>query len=326
MKKKCIIVLLQVLLVLGMVLPVLAEGELVDRIVAIVNTDVIMLSELEAKLAPIMVKIAESTLSEEEKEKTAYQYREEVLSSMVSSLVARQECERLGVKVLEGEIDSYLERLKQVSNTTDEGLRMQLKSDGISMEMFRDQIRESILFTKLKNTEVDSKIVITDKEIEDFYNEHREDYQGKKSYHLRYIIVPYPENPTDEDKESTEKTIGEIVAMYKSGEPFPSLIEKVADGKIGGSGGDLGFFHVGDFTKEIGDLIVALQPGDVTPPIPVDQGLQVFWLEEVKQGEGRSLEEATQEIQMTLYEQEVQEKYKAWVSELEKSSYVKIIR
>ncbi|MBI9074084.1 MAG: peptidyl-prolyl cis-trans isomerase [Desulfatibacillum sp.] len=326
MKKYYLIAFLSALLALMVASPVLADGELVDRIVAIVNTDVVMLSELETRMIPVMSQIQASTLSEEDKEKLVYQEREEMLRSMVSSLIARQECEKLGVKVLEEEIDAYMERFKQASSLTDEALRNQLKRDGLTMEMLRSQVRDTILFLKLKNTEVDSKIVVTEKEIQDYYKEHEEEYAGQKQYHLRYILLPYPENATQEDKDAVAKTMGEIIAMHKAGEAFPSLIENAASEKVGGSGGDLGLFFVSDLTKDLGDLVVTMAAGDITSPMPVDQGLQIFWLEEIKPGEGRNLEQATEEIQMVLYNNQVQAKYNQWVSELEKSSYVKIIR
>ena len=326
MKKKSLIALLLALLTLFTAVPSFAEGELVDRIVAIINTDVIMLSEVNEKMAPIIAKINASALSDEEKEKTIYEYREDIISSMVSSVLVRQESEKLGVKVMEGEINSYLEHFKQSSHLTDEALRGQLAADGISMELFRNQLRDTILFEKLKTTEVDSKIVVTDKEIQDYYNEHIDQYEGKVSYHLRYILLPYPENATDEQKSSVEKTMGEIVAMYKAGESFPALIEKASGEKIGGTGGDLGFFKAGDLTKDLSEKIKDMKPGDLTAPVTVDQGLQVFWLEETKAGEGRSLEDVRAEIQAILYSEQVKKKYEKWVSELEDKSYVKIIR
>ncbi|SHL39011.1 periplasmic chaperone for outer membrane proteins SurA [Desulfatibacillum alkenivorans DSM 16219] len=326
MKKNCLTALFSTLLTLMTVVPSFAEGELVDRIVAIVNTDVIMLSELNEKMAPIVAKIDAAGLPDEQREKTIYQYREDILSSMVSSLLVEQESEKLGVKVLEGEVNSYLERFKQSSHLTDEALRAQLDADGISMELFRNQIHDTILFQKLKTTEVDSKIVITDKEVQDYYNEHIDQYEGKKSYHLRYILLPYPENAAEEQKAAVEKTMGEIIAMYKAGESFPALIEKVSHEKIGGSGGDLGFFKAGDLTKDLSEKVKTMKPGDITEPMTVDLGLQIFWLEETEMGEGTSLEDAHQEIQELLYNEEVKHKYEKWVSELEDNSYVKIIR
>lgn len=305
--------------------PALCNGKIVDRIVAIVNTEIIMLSELEKRTDIYYQQIDASNYPEEARQKMKFEARDQALNSMISAELAKQECARLGVKVSDQEIDARIERLKQANSLTDEGLREYLKKDGLTLEDLKKQVRDSVLMSKLTNTEVSSKIVITDQEVKEYYEQHSEEYAGVQKHHLHYILMPYTFKDAGSDLTPRE-TMEKIVEMFKAGESFLYLIEKASEPSMGGSGGDLGYFRLEELTQELSETISAMKPGDITPIMEIEQGYQVIWLKETVSENGMSIEEATPRIQEILYAEQAKKRYEQWVSELKKKAYVKIIR
>ena len=113
------------------------------------------------------------------------------------------------------------------------------------MDQYRDKIREQVLRSRLVNYEVKSKIVITDEEIQSYYDSHPEIYGGKTRYHLRNILMMVPENPTDEEKETVKARMQILRTRIQQGESFAELAKAFSQSPTAGDGGDLGEFEMG---------------------------------------------------------------------------------
>lgn len=303
-----------------------ASAQVVDRIVAVVNTEIIMLSELNNELTPWFKKIDESNISAEAGLEQKYQVREQILEKMIHDILTKQECERLKVIVSDKDVDNHIEKFKQASSLTDESLRKTLENDGLTMESLRSRIHDGIMLTKLRTRQVNSKIVITDTEIKDFYNEHIDEFAGHKRYHLYYILMPLSPAAPQAQKDHAALVFDRILTMHRAGESFLYLIDKVSEPSMKGAGGDLGFFTLDEMTENLASIISGMEPGQVTPIMEVGQGLQIVWIEDIKNVGGQTLPEATPKIQMFLYSQKVDEKYAKWMSDLKEKAYIKIIR
>ncbi|MBW2443445.1 MAG: SurA N-terminal domain-containing protein, partial [Deltaproteobacteria bacterium] len=137
------------------------EPELVDRIVAVVNNDIITLYDLNRAFAPYVKNIKALQYPPEKERQTLFKVRQDILNQLIDRILANQQIKRGQITVSQNEIDNTIERFKESRQLTDEQLRLGLESQGMSMEDYRKEIEEQILRAKLVNREVKAKIVIT---------------------------------------------------------------------------------------------------------------------------------------------------------------------
>jgi peptidyl-prolyl cis-trans isomerase SurA len=300
------------------------DSQVVDRIVAVVNDDIILLSELNRVFDPYAENIRRRGLPIEEERAMLFKVREEILSHLIDRKLTDQESKRLGITVSDKEIDSAIERIKEANFYTDESMREALEKEGMTMEEYREQMEEQILRSKLVNFEVRSKIIITKEDIASYYESHKDVYQGKKKYHFRNILM---KAPAEDDKKIEVKEKMEIIlARLKAGEPFEKLAEKYSELPSAAKGGDLGVFEYDVLSPQLKEAIKGLNTGDVTPVLDTDLGYQIFFIQEIVEPESKSLEEALPEIEENLYKEIVDSKFKSWLEDLRKRSHIKIIR
>lgn len=302
------------------------EGELVDRIVAQVNDDIITLYELNRKASPYIRRVKAMGRPLDEERRMIYELREKVLNQMVDEKLTEQEIQRHNIRVSEEAIDKTIEEMKKRTLMTDQQLRASLEKEGLSMDEYRERMKNQILRVRLVNREVKSKIVITDEDIQAYYQEHRVDYVGTGRVHLRQIYLTFPPMAQEVDKQALRDKMDQIRQRAMEGTPFETLARENPASPGAADGGELGTFQMNDLAPQILQALEGLQAGDVTETLETGQGLQLFYIETLDTGEGKSLEEVSDEIEDILYDEIVNQKFTTWLTELRQRSHIKIIR
>jgi peptidyl-prolyl cis-trans isomerase SurA len=302
-----------------------AASELLDRIVAVVNEDIILLSELKERMAPYAQRIRKQGFDLEKERQMLFEVRKEMLDRLVDEKLTDQEIKRNGIQVDESEIDSTIERIKAANYFTDEDLRQFLEKEQKTMEQYRNQIKEQVLRTRLVNYEVKSKIVITEAEIQAYYDGHPEIYGGKLRYHLRNILMRVPEYATDDEKLAIQKQMQQIRSQIEAGESFADLARANSQSFAAKDGGDIGEFEKASLSPQIQAALEGLEPGQVTETLDTDQGFQLFYVEAVNRSEGKPLESVKEEIHQKLFSEVVDKKFLSWLEDLRNGSHIKII-
>jgi len=302
------------------------EGVLVDRIVAEVNEDIITLYELNRKAAPLIKRVKAMARPLEEERRMIYEVREKVLNQMIDEKLTDQEIERYNIRVSEETIDNAIEEMKKRSYMTDQKLRASLEQEGLTMEEYRDQIKNQILRARLLNREVKSKIVITDEDVRDYYNKHKSQYVGEGRVHLRQIVMTTPPSASEAEKQEIRDQLNAIRREVAEGASFAALAREYSQSPLAGEGGDLGAFAMGDLAPEILRALEGVAAGGVTSIVENDRGMQLFYVESLEQAQGRSLEEVSEEIEDILYDEIVNRKFADWLQDLRERSHIKVIR
>ncbi len=181
------------------------ETEVVDRIVAVVNNEIITLYDLNRAFAPYAGNIRALKYPPEKERQTLFQVRQDILDQLIDSMLADQQGKRGQITVSQKEIDNTIERLKESRQFTDEQLRQGLASQGMTMEEYRKEVEEQLMRTKLVNREVKSKIVITQEDIKDYYESHREQYAGEKKYHLWNLFIKVSSESDNSERSGSVK-------------------------------------------------------------------------------------------------------------------------
>ena len=301
-------------------------AEIVDRIVAVVNDEVITLTELNNSLKPYMEKIQSLGYPQDKEQELIFKVRKDMLDRLINQKIEDQEIKRSKVEISEEQVDKTIERIKETNYLTDEQLRAALVKDGLTLEEYRSKIKDQILRDRLVALKVKSKIVITKEDIKAYYEKHTKEYGGKQKYHLRNIIMKVPLFLGSEKKLEIKAKMDEILEKLKAGESFKALAAKYSESPAASEGGDLGEFEFDSLSPQLQKAIEKIKPGEFTPVLDTDQGYQIFFLEEISSAQGKTLEEVTPEIQGKLYNESIDKKYHAWIADLRKQSVIKIIQ
>lgn len=306
--------------------PTKGSAKVVDRIVAVVNEDIILLSELNTRLAPYAERIRQQTSDDDKQREMLFKVREDILNRLVDEKLTDQEIKRNDIQVDEDQIDATIERIKSANYFTDEDLRRFLEQEQMTMDAYRNQIKEQILRTRLVNYEVKSKIVITEEDIKAYYDNHPEVYGGKRLYHLRNILLTVPNYSSDSEKQAIQAQLERVRERIDGGESFADLARSISQGPTAASGGDIGEFETASLSPQIQTALEGLKPGQTTAVLNTDLGFQLFFVESINRDEGKPLDSVREEIHQKLFKEEVDKKFLSWLEDLRERSHIKIIK
>lgn len=310
--------------------PSLAAAELVDRVVAVVNDDLITLSDLNKEGKGFFEKIKQRAPALE-LERAMQNARREVLASLIDKMIATQKAAELGISVSDQEVDNAIEGILARNNTTMEGFMDELVAMGETEESYRRMILIQILQSKLVNYEVHSKIVITEDRIKDYYKSKYSGKEGKSGYHILQMGFSWPGRTFllaggDINEKKAKEEAGlraeKTREMILSGEDFRELAREHSDLPSAVDGGDIGLFEEDEMAPYMRKTILALKPGQISPIVETSSGYQFFKLLATRE-EDTSFEAVKEEIREQLYREEIERKYEVWVKDLKEQAYIK---
>ena len=331
MLKSLRIILLLIFLFLLFTTPALGE-HLVDRVVAVVNDDVITLSELEKTGREFFERIKKQAPAGEV-DRALEKAREDVLSSLIDKFIVRQEAEKLSIVVSEQELDTAIDQILARNNATLVDFKKELASINISEQEYRDNLRDQILQQKLVSYEVRSRIVIVEDDIQAYYKKEYTQEKGEGGYYILQMGFSWRNTVSlqkagFDSKEEARKKAEEIRARVLDGENFMELAKAYSNLPSAADGGDIGLFKKNEMAAYMKDVILAMRPGEISPIIEKDNTFQFFKLLSMREGDivvKAPYETVREEIRDILYQQEMEEQYKTWVKSLREKAYIQIL-
>jgi peptidyl-prolyl cis-trans isomerase SurA len=314
---------LSIMLMFLFISDVARSAEVVDRIVAVVNDDIIRLVELNKAFEPIEKQIQSKGFPAEKEREIIYEERMKTLNNLVDDKLVDQKIDEAGITVKDSEIDSAIERIKSMNKYSQEDLELALTSSGLNLKDYREEVKKQILRNKLVNQEVTSNIVITHSDIQTYYDTHPDTYKTQKRYLLRNILMAYPAEI--ESRTVVRSRMDQVFEQLKNGAPFKEMAEDHSQAINSVDGGRLGFFTIDDMSDDIKAAVSPLKPGEFSSIIETENGFQIFYVEEIAETPSKSFNEASDEIRQKLYEDQVNEKLKTWIEQLKKEAHIKIM-
>lgn len=314
---------LKLLLVLFSVSPGLLLAEIANRIVAVVNSDIITLHELNTsikRLTGLSVK-----LLQQRDQTNFYEVRRTVLDKLINEKIAKQEITRLGIKVGKKEVEEAIEKVKRDNKLAQDQLLYSLKMEGVTLEEYKERIKGEIERLRLVNYEIKSRIVITEENVREYYENHTKEYTEVDKVRLARIFLKI-RNPCDKQEVAQVKDLGqEIVGRLKEGRDFFEMARIYSQGPAAPEGGDLGWMELSHLEPELRKKIANLSPGEHTDLHPAASGFQIIKLIEERTGRIKPFEEVRDAIYSKLFKEKVEKRYAAWLSNLREQSFIKVI-
>jgi peptidyl-prolyl cis-trans isomerase SurA len=294
-----------------------------DRVVAIVNNQVITLFELNNRIKEMTGYSAEDLKARNESQ--FLDVRRRIIQLLIDERITEEKVKELKIKVSEERVDAAIEKIKQDNQLTQEDLLARLQSEGLTYAKYREKIKGDIERSDLIEYEVSSKILISDKDIARYYDEHQSTFVTGDRVHLASIFL-LRKNPNDPVEQEDLKERGqEILAKLKAGADFGELAKRFSQGPGADAGGDLGVFRWDQLDPEAKKILEGVPEGGFSDLIFRANGVQIIKVVERQGGKRRPLEEVKEAIHDVLYREEVNRKYESWLKGLRESSYTRVI-
>ena len=299
---------------------------IIDRIVAVVNDEIITLYDLNETLKPYEENIQALGYSPEKARETLFKLRADLLNKLIDEKLTDQQIKKHNLTISTREIDMTIERIKESRSYTDEDLRAGLAEQGLTIEEYRENLKKQLLRGKLVNLEVKSKIVITSAEIEKYYNEHLEKYAGETKYHLWNIFIRFSPMTDESLKQIAFGKMETVLSQLKQGQSFESLAAQAPDSPQSPQGTDLGLYRLDELSPQLRNVVKDMKAGGYSSIIETDSGYQIIYVQKVLVTAPKTFSEVESEIESVLYNEAIDNRYNTWLSELRKRSHIKVIK
>ena len=320
MRKSIISIL--ILVVLG-----LSEGicgaTIIDKIVAIVNGEIITLAELERFFSK--PRDGSGTMGNPgERSANIFKSRREALDRLIEEKLVHQQCKKLSIKVSARDLDMAIENVKKLNAINDEQLKSALMAEGLSFEDYRQQLREQISRAKLISRVVRSKVVVDDDRLKRFYSEHIERFKEPDQTRVSNILIMIPQDTDDLFVEALRHKGETILERLRRGGDFQELARIYSDDASAKNGGDLGFFKRGDLLPEFERATFNLQPGHVSGLVRTKVGFHIIKVTERREGSVTPYEQVTDKVRDQYIREESEKLYEAWLKKVKAESFIEV--
>lgn len=306
--------------------------ETVDRVLAMVNNDVITLSEVNEEAADAYRSLAKS-MSGQELVKAMNEARESALDMLIDQKLILQKAQKDHVTASEEEIDSALQKLKKQSAGGDGGANMFSNVDisGYSDETLKRRLKIEIIQGKLVSYDVRAKVVVTDEMVREYYRKNYAAEEEHGKYYLLQIGFTWDKNLDDaeaiaEARLKKKQEAERIRKQAEDDEDFKELAKKFSDLPSASDGGDIGAFSLDDMSASMQHAIKDLKPGEISEVIETDDGFQFFKLlsedEKKKETGDDQFDSVKDQIRNKLFQEKLKETYLDWVQNIKEKAYI----
>jgi len=273
-------------LVVALLFPLIAAAQRpvpVDRIVAVVNKEVITSSELADQVAT-----AERQLRRQGTPLPAQATLErQVLERLILLKAQLQLARDTGIRVDDAQLDRAIERIAQGNNMSVDDFRRTLERDGVQFDKFRGEVRDQILVSRLREREVDDKIQVSDSEIDLFLEQNKEGaLNSKVEYNLAHILVRLPDQASPEQIEAARARAEKARAEALAGGDFAKLAASYSDGPDALKGGALGWRSADRLPELFSEALKTMKPGDVSDLLRSPAGFHLLKLVDRRESGG----------------------------------------
>ncbi len=296
----------------------IALAEVANKILAVVNDEVITNQELNDFLSPLYVQY-EATYKGKELEEKIAQAQKEMLNQLIDDKLILQEAKKENIIVSDNEIEEKIEELKQ-RFTSPELFLAALEQQNLTLNKLEGLYRDQLMIKELVNRQVRFKVAVDPLEITRYYQSHLEEFKEPESVHLSNILIKTKDRQDSDAKSEAEG----ILKSLKEGADFAQLAKEHSQGQNAAQGGDMGFVFKGQLLKEVDEVIFKLNPGEISGVVKTDLGYHILKVHEKRSEQVKPLTAVQAEINEALSKEKFEERFNEWIGKLKKHAYVAI--
>jgi parvulin-like peptidyl-prolyl isomerase len=294
----------------GLLAQAAARAEIVERLVARVNGDVVTLSEFEARQ---IAAVQQAQVPQGRIEQYLRENNQRILDEAIADLLILQRGAEIGIRLRPEYVQEVIEGIKKENNIADDAaLAAALRREGMTVDDLKRNIERSIVRRQVLQRELEAKVAVPEAEARAEYERNKEEYSRPERARLQEIVLGA------QDAERAR----EIVARARGGEDFAALARAHSTAPSRAAGGDLGWLARGELTPALEAVVFALPPGGVSEPVAYEGGVRILRVAEKEAGHVVPFEEAKAAITQRLTQQRYEGVYEAYVANLRKGAIV----
>jgi peptidyl-prolyl cis-trans isomerase SurA len=307
MKNQYLIILAVCVMLVGAGVPrSTAASIVVDRVVAVVNEDIITLSDLQR---------------EDLKKSGAARDEHVVLEDLIDRKLQLSAAKRSGIEVTEPELAEALTDIMQRNRLDRKQFDAELAKDGLTYDQYRSELRDQITLSRVFNKYVRSGLSMDEAELRAYYERNQKLYAQPEEIRVRQIFIKQPDNATTAQAAVARERARTAYERARKGEDFVALVRELSESENAAAGGDLGFMRRDHALPEIEQATRSLKPGEIAGPLQSAGGYHIVRLEEVRTPV-TPFDRVKDEIQATLYQQKLDNTYRTWLQTLRSDSHI----
>jgi peptidyl-prolyl cis-trans isomerase SurA len=257
-----------------------AEVVPLDRVVAIVDNDVVMQSQLDQRLREVRATIQKrgAPLPPE------HVLTQQVLERLIIENIQLQIGDRSGVRITDEELNQAMGTIAQRNNMSLDQFRAALSHDGLSYDEAREQVRREMIISRVRQRRVAERIQVSEQEVQNFLASDLGKIQLSEEYRLANILIPVPDSASPETVQAAARQAQEMYEQLKQGADFGQLAVSRSAGDNALEGGEIGWRKAAQLPSPFDSMVGSLTVGDVTEPVRTPGGFIIIKLEEKRGG------------------------------------------
>lgn len=317
-------------LLIGLLTIVLTEGtvaaRVIDRVAAVVNGDVVLLSEVDARGRAALDEIPDD-LPVDKAVARKREIRRQALDVLIEELLLRQQVRKHKVEVTEEQVAQEIESIKRANNLTDEQFVQALQMEGRTLDDLKSEFRKQLEKRKLievqmrSNPEMRAQIQISEKDIQEFYRSHYGKAERVRASHILFSVPPGSDAATEQRARQRAR---QVLDTLRQGADFAEMAKQHSDDPSGSLGGDLGWFRRGDMVAAFEQAAFGLDKGQISGLVRTQFGFHIIQVTDRGTEEPEPISKVRGRIQQKLYSQKFQRAVDNWVAELRRTAYIDI--
>ncbi|MBI2391682.1 MAG: peptidylprolyl isomerase [Deltaproteobacteria bacterium] len=295
-----------------------AHAAIVERIVAVVGEQPILLTELRQRARPYLIKIYTQVPPQQQKVAEAEMYKE-LLNKLVDERVVALAADKLNVTVTTKEVDDAVKLKAADLKVPVSDLLAEAAKQGLSEADYREEVRRELLFGKMLETRVRSRVRVTEDDAREYYKKLQVQERKQQTYRASMIALPL-----DEGDKAVRGLADKIVKSARVGADFGALARQYSTDATREKGGDLGLRSPTAFGKGVDDVLLRLDEGDVSEPLVSGGRLLIFKITDRPPSQLPAYLEVREAVYNRVREEMMQKQIKVWLGELKSGVYIDV--
>ena len=253
---------------------IFSKIELIDRVVAVVDSGVIMESQLNSRVEEILIRLKSDTTELP----PINLLEEQVLDRLIIEEIQLQLADRAGIKISDSELNQTLSRVSSQNNLSLEDFRLKLEAEGTSYKSFRDTIKKELIIQRVQRGRVGGKVDISEQEIENFINSEEGKSQLAEQYNVQHILLSVKSGLTEQQIEEIKDEANNLITRLEGDESFEKLATSYSSGQEALEGGFLGWRTSAELPSLFANVVTELKVGEVAQPLRSGAGFHILKL------------------------------------------------
>ncbi len=302
---------------------VAGQGILIDKVVAVVNDDVITLSQLQQEGKPLIHRMRQGLQGEDRTGELQITERQ-VLDALILRRLQVQEAEKENIVVGQDKVTEVIEQIKQQNGIiSDVEFAAALKQQDLTLEELKSKVWEQLVVDALLVRNVQTSVIVSDEEIAQYYHAHADEFRQPAAVRIRHILIRLPETPPSEQRAQARARAEKVLGELRGGADFAAIAAQHSDGAAAKEGGDLGTMRKGELHPALEAVAFSLTPGTVSEIIKTDVGFNIIKVEERTGGDVLSAE-VREQIRQVLFNEKMRKRMSEYFEELKQKAYIEV--